>query len=288
MKNIFVALFFVLLFSGCSKDDPRPAVVSFEEQLAIDEEKIADYLAANNIDAEIDDSGISYVINSEGTGENPSVGDRIAVKYKSFNLEETSLGIDTIGLTIDLTNEIIESWTLMVPRIKEGGRITIYSPSGYVFGATGSGSIPPNEIVIFEIEIIAIINTEEKQFSIDEEIIDEYLAENKIPAVIHTSGIRYVVLEEGTGDVPVVTDNVFITYEGTLLSGFVFDGNDTGTVFNLQQLIEAWQIMLPTMKEGGKIKFYAPSEYCYGTLGTTQIPPYTILTFEIDLIDIQN
>ena len=188
MKKTFllISIFSVALFSGCSSDDPQP---SFEEQLAIDEGLIETYLATNNITAQEDESGIRYVINRQGIGENPSVGDRIAVKFSSYNLLGENRGENLIGITLDLNESaIFEAWTLMLPEIAEAGKITIYCPSGYVYGATGGGLTQPNEVVVFEIELIAVIDSEEEQLAVDSDIIGDFLIDNTILAATDPSG----------------------------------------------------------------------------------------------------
>lgn len=290
MKNTFLltSVLFTLLFSGCIDDDSQPDnTVPFNEQLALDEQLIDNYLSDNNIDAEEHESGIRYVISNEGTGENPVVGDRIVAKFTGSNLSGTVLLLDTLGLTVDLNEQIVWSWSLILPEIKEGGMITVYSPSGYAYGTVGNGAVQPNEIVVFEIELLAIIDDADDQLAVEETIIDEFLTEKQIDFEVHSSGIRYTIIEEGAGESPAVTDIVSIIYEGSFLTGQVFDGNDIAGPFNLLTLIRSWQIMIPEMKEGGKIKFYSPSIYCYGTSGSGLIPPNTILAFEIDLQEIQ-
>lgn len=290
MKNILVLLLALslTLFSGCGGNDAPPAV-TFEEQLAIDIEIIDDYLSDNEINAEIHESGIRYVIRDQGSGETPEVGSEVMVRYESFLVDGTAVGADTIGFSLMLEEPIISAWLLMVPTIEEGGKIDIYSPSGYLFGTQGNGSgIGPNTIIFYEIEVIAVVNDDEERFTLEGEIIDEFLTESDISFETHSSGIRYTVITEGTGDSPDPNNSVLVVYEGSLLTGAVFDRSDVGRTFNISGLINAWQIMLPTMKEGGKIKFYAPSKFCYGTSGNDLISPNTVLTFEIELVDIIN
>ncbi|MEP5610905.1 MAG: FKBP-type peptidyl-prolyl cis-trans isomerase [Cyclobacteriaceae bacterium] len=127
----------------------------------------------------------------------------------------------------------------------------------------------------------------DEQLAIDIEFIDIYLEENTITALEHESGIRYVITEEGTGSSPAATDVVTVKYEGRFFSSVVFDSNDEGISFPLFQLIDAWKIMIPIMKEGGKMTVYAPSGYCYGMGGTSGIPPNASLIFDIELISIE-
>ena len=286
MKNILSILFLlsIVVISGCGSDDSAPAV-SFEEQLAIDIEIIDDYLNDNDINAEIHESGIRYVIEEDGDGEYVELGNEIMVRFVSYYLDGTNAGGDTIGFSTVVAEPIIEAWTLMVPEMREGGKMTIYPPSGYLFGPEGLGDIvPPNTIIVYEIEVIAIVNDAADRLDLEGQIIDEYLQENGINAETHASGIRYTVLEEGTGASPNVNSNVRVTYAGTFLSGVVFDAPEGERSFILAQVIESWQIMIPTMKEGGRIKFYAPSSLCYGTTGTQTIAPNTVLVFEVELV----
>ncbi len=121
------------------------------------------------------------------------------------------------------------------------------------------------------------------QFESELENIDSYLETNLIEADTDSvSLIRYIMIEEGTGEFPEPTDSVNITYEGRFLSDEEFDSGTT--TFKLNNLIPAWQIMIPKVMEGGTIEFYAPSYYCYGTRGAgTSIPGNTPLIFRVTL-----
>ena len=62
------------------------------------------------------------------------------------------------------------------------------------------------------------------QFGKDTTIIKQFLATNNIPAIKHSSGLYYQILEPGTGDVTYSTStNIEAIYTGRLLNGTVFD-----------------------------------------------------------------
>jgi FKBP-type peptidyl-prolyl cis-trans isomerase FkpA len=285
MRNlIFVgALAMLSLWMGCgfNAQDPGP---TFEEQLAIDMDLIDAYLVNNEIDAELHGSGISYVHDVIGDGQSPEHGDVVVIKFKStlFNGEEFIE--DSLGLTITLNYPTIAVLQIMIPEMNEGGRATLYTPSGYAFGNVDLTGLPRNTNLIFEVELVRIIDNAEEQLEADLDIIDEFLAESEIVANIHESGIRYVTLVEGTGDSPQTNSLVLVKYKGSFLNGDIFDQNATGVSFSLGTLIEAWKIMIPTMKEGGKLRMFAPSKYCYGPQGSNSIPSNTILVFEVELV----
>lgn len=104
------------------------------------------------------------------------------------------------------------------------------------------------------------------------------------------SGLKYIVLQEGTGNKPVATSNVKVHYTGMFLDGKVFDSSvQRGETidFGLNQVIKGWTEGVQLMKEGAKYKFYIPSNLAYGERGAGGvIPPNTDLIFEVELIKI--
>ncbi len=104
------------------------------------------------------------------------------------------------------------------------------------------------------------------------------------------SGLKYQVIEEGTGVSPVATDMVEVHYHGMLLDGTVFDSSvDRGetATFPLNGVIPGWTEGLQLMKEGGKTRFTIPSELAYGENGAGQIiGPNATLVFDVELIKV--
>lgn len=120
----------------------------------------------------------------------------------------------------------------------------------------------------------------------------DFLAQNKTrPGVIVLpNGLQYEVIKEGTGRQPLATDQVTTHYHGTLIDGTVFDSSvDRGepATFPVNGVIQAWQTILPMMKEGGKVRIVSPSELAYGAQGAgPKIGPNAVLIFEIELIKV--
>lgn len=144
---LFPALI-ILTFLAC--DDQRP-------QADIDEDKIKDYLKANNITAQRDEfSRIYYVIQTPGTGTNPTANSYVKVKYKGYFLDGTVFDQTEGNETLDISlQNTIPGWQIAVPLLKPGGKGTFYFPSGWAYGRFGSGAIPGNEVLIFDIELIS-------------------------------------------------------------------------------------------------------------------------------------
>jgi FKBP-type peptidyl-prolyl cis-trans isomerase FklB len=103
-------------------------------------------------------------------------------------------------------------------------------------------------------------------------------------------GIQYVVLKEGTGAIPRISDTVSAHYKGALLNGKEFDNSfKRGQPFSapLRSLIKGWQIALPLMKEGSLWRLWIPSDLAYGDRGAgSDIPGGATLVFEVELIKV--
>lgn len=119
-----------------------------------------------------------------------------------------------------------------------------------------------------------------------------YLEQNaKRDGVTQTkSGLQYEVLTEGTGKSPKATDTVRCHYEGRLLDGTVFDSSykrGEPADFGLNQVIPGWTEGVQLMKEGAKFRFHIPYLLAYGERGAgAQIPPYSTLIFDVELIKV--
>jgi len=121
---------------------------------------------------------------------------------------------------------------------------------------------------------------------------NEFLAENsKKPGINVTgSGLQYEVISEGMGRKPVVSDTVRVHYEGALTNGTVFDSSYSRgepIEFPLNGVIPGWTEGLQLMNVGSKYRLIIPSDLGYGSQGAgQQIPPFSTLVFEVELIDI--
>ncbi len=98
------------------------------------------------------------------------------------------------------------------------------------------------------------------------------------------------VVSRGEGKVsPTMSDVVSIHYRGRLVDGTQFDSsydNAYPEVFRMRELIEGMQIALQGMVTGDKWEIYLPYDVGYGDKGMDNIPPFSTLIFEIELISI--
>ncbi len=143
---------------------------------------------------------------------------------------------------------------------------------------------------------------------LDEDVaaIDAYLEENGIEAQKTESGLRYVITQEGNGNVAKAGDNVSVHYVGRLLEGPYFDTSveevakeqnlyderrgyePFQVVIGQGRVIKGWDEGIPLIPEGGKGTLYIPSPLGYGSRGAGSIiKPFSILQFEVEVLKVE-
>ena len=103
------------------------------------------------------------------------------------------------------------------------------------------------------------------------------------------SGLQYEVISEGTGATPTASSTVRTHYEGTLISGEVFDSSykrGQPAEFPVGGVIAGWTEALQLMKEGAKWRLYIPADLAYGGRAAGSIPPHSTLIFDIELLKV--
>jgi len=98
-----------------------------------------------------------------GTGAEVKVGDNIMIHY--LGTLENGTKFDSSydrGQPFDTqigVGRLIAGWDQGIPGMKVGGKRKLTIPSELGYGARGAGNIiPPNATLIFEVELIDIIN----------------------------------------------------------------------------------------------------------------------------------
>lgn len=105
------------------------------------------------------------------------------------------------------------------------------------------------------------------------------------------SGLRYIVVEEGSGEKPSRGATISAHYTGRLIDGTVFDSSvQRGQPFQFPvgtgRVIPGWDEALIDMKRGEKRVLIVPPDLAYGSSGAGGvIPPNATLIFEVELVD---
>ena len=256
---------------------PPPATPTpLEPPTPVDE---ADYIET--------EEGIRFAILQEGDGEQPQIGDSVTFHFSGWlEADGTSIGSSyQNGQPLDIIigrEEILPGWDLVLPQMKVGEITQFIIPPAWGLGEAGSlPIIPPNSILIFEIELLQINEPPPTPQAIN---ADELITTD--------TGLQYIILEVGDGELPEAGQTVVLNYRGWLEDGFQFDNSyDRGQPFEFQlgvgQVILGWDEGVALLHVGDKAQFIIPSELGYGANGTRNIPPGATLIFEVELIDIR-
>jgi FKBP-type peptidyl-prolyl cis-trans isomerase len=113
-----------------------------------------------------------------------------------------------------------------------------------------------------------------------------YCTANNITYTEHASGILYEVMSPGLTTQPTIANTVSVVYTGKLLNGNQFDASANPVRLALSGVIKGWQIGIPLIKKGGRIKMVIPSSLAYGCTGQGSIAPNSPLYFEVTLTDV--
>ena len=121
-----------------------------------------------------------------------------------------------------------------------------------------------------------------------------FLAKNaKEPGVTTLpDGLQYKIVTSGPagGEKPRAQDEVKVNYEGSLLSGEVFDSSfkrGEPATFGLDGVIPGWTEVMQLMKPGDEWIVWIPPQLAYGDEPPgPQIPPNSVLKFRIQLLGV--
>ena len=107
------------------------------------------------------------------------------------------------------------------------------------------------------------------------------------------SGLRYQILQKGTGKQATKGANVSVHYKGQLLDGTVFDSSykrkePIDFAIGVGQVIAGWDEGIQLLKVGDKARFVIPSHLAYGESGAGgAIPPNATLIFDVELMSVK-
>jgi FKBP-type peptidyl-prolyl cis-trans isomerase FkpA len=101
-----------------------------------------------------------------GTGTEATNGTLLTVHYAGWlyaegqpeskgRLFDTSAGRQPFTFRLG-ARQVIQGWDLGVPGMKVGGIRRLIIPPDLGYGSSGSGSIPPNATLVFDVELLAV------------------------------------------------------------------------------------------------------------------------------------
>ena len=154
IKTLFLACTLLFAYTGFAQD-----------QKTKDDQLLKEYFAKKKIKATKTPSGLYYVITKKGSGENAKKGQNVSMNYygkfldgKKFdgnvdeNFKSTRAPLQfTLGV-----GQVIPGWDEGIQLLNPGTRATLYIPSAIGYGPGGRGPIPPNTVMVFDVELLSV------------------------------------------------------------------------------------------------------------------------------------
>ena len=158
-KTALCLLCIALLLANCFKEK-NDCVARDIVAPAAEQQVLADYITANNINATKHSSGLYYQVIQGGSGINPAICSSIKVGFTGKLTNGTEVEKDDyMVLNLKL---MLEGWRITLPLIQANGKIKIWLPPTLAYGAQGkkvgtTEVIPPNSILIYDITLYEVL-----------------------------------------------------------------------------------------------------------------------------------
>ena len=131
-----------------------------DAQLAKDTVAIKEYIKANKLKAKRTASGLYYVISKPGNGPKAEPGKNVSVHYKGYLTDGTVFDEsykrgEPISFPLG-QGMVIQGWEEGIGLMRKGATAKLLIPSTLGYGERESGPIPPNSVLIFDVELVDV------------------------------------------------------------------------------------------------------------------------------------
>jgi peptidylprolyl isomerase len=235
-------------------------------------------------------SGLKYMVVKENkAGEQAVAGTNVTANYSAY-LKDGKMFDSSIDRGQPLKSTagkgklfpgLDEAFLMM----REGEKMRFIIPSKLAFGEKGSGPIPANADIIFDLELLDV-----------QKVIPPVQYDIKgLEAKKTASGLTYYeVKRSGSTKKAESGKTVKVHYSGYLADGTMFDSSvERGEPieFPLGQgmVIQGWEEGIALMNVGDKLRLIIPYLLAYGEAGRPpMIPAKADLIFDVELIDVKD
>ncbi len=229
------------------------------------------------------DNSVYYTSYFEGVGNQITENQDVNIQYKLSLIDDTDVETDqNIEFTIG-ANELPLGLNEGLLLMKEGSMGQLFMPPDMAYRENPPADIPTNSALIYEIQVLS----ENSDIMEDSEIKKYLYYHNTEPDSITNENVYYYESEEGKGDSIKIGSNIKIIYSEKILNKQdIFASCDTCEIIIGNNTFNPGLTKgILMMKKGGKSKLIVPYRQGYGNTQNGEIPPYSTLIYEIEIIE---
>jgi peptidylprolyl isomerase len=148
-----------LILGACSNKPAPPAAPAAASTAAIESATFAPALGVDLAASTKGPSGLYYRDLVVGTGAVVTKGQVLSMRYTGWLPDGTRFDGNEpndplLSFVLGATG-IIEGWNVGIEGMHVGGRRQLIIPSELGYGPSGNGPIPPNAIMVFNVEVVS-------------------------------------------------------------------------------------------------------------------------------------
>ena len=248
------------------------------------------------------ESGLHYVDDTVGVGKAAQEGNLVTINFRVWVMKDSTDDFSNWAAdSTKMRQKIEDTWMTGKPYkfilgegnfikgsdegiegMKVGGTRTIIIPPKLAYGKTGMGPIPPNSSLKVNIQLL---NVKDKITSTMWNVDTTKMKTTK-------SGLKYIIVQEGTGKTADSGDVVTINYTGWLKDSTKFDSSierDEPFTFaiGMHKVIPGLDEGIRFLNKGAKARLIIPPDLAYGNRNLGKIPANSTLIFDIEVLDIK-
>jgi peptidylprolyl isomerase len=249
------------------------------------------------------ESGLTYVDNKVGEGREVKDGDLVNIHFIIWRLgdstdmysdwqNDTTKNEFKVGSSYEGdqqmkyvvgSDQFVKGSDEGFIGMKAGGKRTMVIPASNAYGDEGFGPIPPNSSIKIMLEVFEVKDPiVAKMWDVDSTLFKQT-----------ESGLKYAIIEEGSGPDVQQGKVTSVHYSGFLSDGTKFDSSvereePLTLIVGMGQVIPGWDEGLQLLKQGSKARFIIPPQLAYGERDLGVIPPNSTLIFDVEVIEVKD
>ena len=146
-------------FSLQQQEKQRAAMLRQQEENQIEASAFLAENAVRDGVVSIADS-LQYIVLESGDGASPAESDMVLVHYRGEFIDGTVFdsSYDRGEPATFPVSGVIPGWSTLLTHMKVGDKWRAFIPPALAYGPAGNNSIPPNKLLIFEMELLEIVS----------------------------------------------------------------------------------------------------------------------------------